>query len=113
MEHLEVDVVRMTETSVNWTNNKTRSAYKISLKIIYPKNIINLSMTANSIKNAHLPGGTLTQPVNQLVKRWERQINDKFNMGRWTGTTYCLGNDKKLNIITAYWVIDQKITASN
>jgi hypothetical protein len=37
MKHLEIDVIGMTETSVNWTNNKVRSKYKTSLKTMYPK----------------------------------------------------------------------------
>jgi hypothetical protein len=34
-------------------------------------------------------------------------------MGRWTGTTYRLGNNKRLHYITAYRVIDQPITTKN
>jgi hypothetical protein len=70
-------------------------------------------MTENSIKSTHLPGGTLTLTTNKLVNHWEQDIIDKYNMGRWTGTTYRLGEGKKLNIITAYRVIDQKIKPSN
>jgi hypothetical protein len=113
INHLEIDVVGMTETCVNWSNNKARSTYKKSLKRIFTKSNLNISMTQNNIKNDHLPGGTLTLSTNKLVNHWEKDINDKFNMGRWTGTTYRLGDGKKLNIITAYRVIDQKITASN
>jgi hypothetical protein len=70
-------------------------------------------MTRNSIQSKSLPGGTLTLTTNALVNRYENPIKDKYEMGRWSGMTYRIGNNRKLNVITAYRVIDQKITTTN
>jgi hypothetical protein len=43
----------------------------------------------------------------------ETIIEDEHHMGRWSGTSYRVGNGKRLNIITAYRVVQQKITLNN
>jgi hypothetical protein len=61
----------------------------------------------------YLPGGTATISVNTCSRRVEKDIEDDEQLGRWSGSTYQLGNNKRLNVITAYRVIDQPITTNN
>jgi hypothetical protein len=72
-----------------------------------------LSKIDSNHKNISLPGGTLSLTIGHMVNRIEIEIVDKYGMGRWSGNTYQLGNQKKLSIVTAYRVNDQPVTAKN
>jgi hypothetical protein len=63
--------------------------------------------------NIHLPGGSATFSRDNIVNKIESSIEDEYHMGRWTGSTYRLEDNKKLNVISAYCVLDQKVTATN
>lgn len=111
---LEADVVGLTKTCVNWNINSTNKIYSNILQKKFKQSTLTTSKIANKMnKKIYLPGGTLSLTANKMVNRIESDIQDKYGMGRWTGTTYQLGNNKKLNVITAYRVIDSKITTKN
>jgi hypothetical protein len=112
-EHLEADIVGLCETSINWSKNATLKNYKDVLKKKFKKNAMVVSTIHKLTDRVHLPGGTATLTLNNTVNRIERIIKDKYDMGRWTGNTYRLGDGRKLNVITAYRVIEQKITSRN
>jgi hypothetical protein len=77
------------------------------------KNAMIVSTIHKLSDRVHLPGGCATITLNYTVNRIEKRIKDKYDMGRWTGNSYRLGDDHKLNVIRAYRVIDQKITSKN
>jgi hypothetical protein len=111
--YLKAVVIGLVETCVNWNVNKTRQIFKQIVGKQYKKNSMTVSIIPNDNKNINLPGGSTTVTFDKMVDRLEKIIEDKDKMGRWTGATYRVGSSKKLNIITAYRVIDAKITIHN
>jgi hypothetical protein len=103
----------MCETSINWNKNTTRKLYKQILGKKFKKNSLVTSRLPNLSENIHLPGGTATFSRDGVVSKIEKSIQDDYHMGRWTGSTFRVNNDMKLNIISAYRVINQKVTPSN
>jgi hypothetical protein len=108
-----IDITGLCETSTNWSNNKKRNSLRRILRLHFKKNAMVTSKIPNTHNETNLPGGTCTITFNQWVDKIEKTIEDNHQMARWTGTTYRLGNNRKLHYITAYRVIDQPITTKN
>jgi hypothetical protein len=113
MHHMKADIVGLAETCINWNKNDIRQRYKKILTKQFKNSNMVTSKIHNKLDTVCLPGGTATVSVNSIVSRNESNIEDDYKMGRWTGNTYQLGDDFKLNVITAYRVIDQTITTRN
>jgi hypothetical protein len=113
IHHLEADVVGLCETSINWNTNTTRRLYSQILSKKLKKNNLVVARIANKSTNCNLPGGTASVTVQSMVNKIEQTIEDDNHMGRWTGTTYRISKSKKLNVISAYRVIDQQVKANN
>jgi hypothetical protein len=113
MHHLEADCVGLCETSVNWNNNKTRHHYSQQLTKKFCKSNLVASQLPQLPTKLHIPGGCASITVDDMVNKIEACIEDKYKMGGWTGVKYQIGKEKRLNVITAYRVIDQTVTAQN
>jgi hypothetical protein len=111
LEKYGLDITGLCETCTNWSNNKKRNLLKKILRIHFKKQALVVSKIPGTHKENNLPGGTCTITTNSWVDKIDKIITDDHNMARWTGTTYRLGNNRKLHYITAYRVIDQPITA--
>jgi hypothetical protein len=112
-KHIEADVVGLVETCINWNINDIRKAYKGILGKAFEINNMVASKVPNEFGKVNLPGGTTTITVNAMTHKIESSIVDKYQMGRWTGNCYRINQQQKLNIITAYRVIDQKVNSRN
>jgi hypothetical protein len=80
-EHLQANLIGLCETSVTWYKNSTRKQYNTMLRKKFKKTCIVVSKLPSLKDKLHLPGGTIKMAIldNQL-------------MGRWTRSTYQLGN---------------------
>jgi hypothetical protein len=112
-KQIEADVVGLVETCINWNINDIRKTYNGILGKAFKINNMVASKIPNEFSKVNLPGGTTTITVNAMTHKIESSIVDKFKMGRWTGNCYRLNQLQKLNIITAYRVIDQKVNSRN
>jgi hypothetical protein len=113
MEHLEADSVGLCETSVNWNNNKTRIQYSQLLQKTFNKSNLVASKLVNLPTKIHILGGCASITLNNMVNKIESSLDDQNKMGRWTGFKYRISKQMRLNITTAYHVIDQPVTGSN
>jgi hypothetical protein len=113
MHYLEADSVGLCETSVNWSNNKTKQYYSNLLQRKYSKSNLVVSRLLKNPSTIHLPGGCASVTIEKLVSKIESNIDDRYNMGKWSGVKYRINKAKRLNVITAYRVIDQPVTANN
>jgi hypothetical protein len=87
--------------------------YKVVLRKKFNTNAMIVSTIHKLSDRVHFPGGCATITLNNIVNRIENLIKDKYDMGSWTGNRYRLGDGRQLNVITAYRVIDQKLTSKN
>lgn len=68
----------------------------------FPSSSISYSNNNFPFTSTYLPGGTIQTAAGHWVGKVIRVIADESNMGRWSGQSFRLANNKVLTIITAY-----------
>jgi hypothetical protein len=104
MQEVQIDVLGLNETCINMNLIDTRQQFQNILTKKFRNSSMSISTTKTKHKRAYLPGGTMVTTVGKWNSKICGQIFDVHHMGRWSGTSYQVTNDKKLHIITAYRV---------
>jgi exonuclease III len=60
-----------------------------------------------------LPGGTFIMTSGKYTGQISQRIKDNQHMGRWTGTVYNVGDNKKIHIVSAYCVCNTKVAGTH
>jgi hypothetical protein len=82
MKTMSVDVMGMCETCVNWHNISLREKFVKTLQKQNRSNKMVTSTISTTVKNAYIPGGTVTILFSKWIGRYISNINDPYNMGR-------------------------------
>jgi hypothetical protein len=88
IHHFDADVIGLCETSINWNNNNIRQTYSQLLGKKFKTSNMTTSKIHSLPSKIHIPGGCASITVNKMVNKIESSLDDKHNMGRWTGTKY-------------------------
>jgi hypothetical protein len=104
MIKLKCDIVGLCETCLNGKDNKLRKRFRQILSYVIKNGTMLMSTTSQKHPNKRLPGGTASITLDRLTSYITGKIYDNERMGRWTGTSYRVSNNKHLHIITAYRV---------
>jgi hypothetical protein len=104
IRQLKINAIALQETCVNWGHNDTMKRFK---DIIFKRTTgahLSISTIPTKYTNPYLPGGTLTMTVGKWRSFIENSIMDDDGMGRWSGTTYRVHNNRQLHMMSAYRV---------
>jgi hypothetical protein len=101
LRSFQIDIWGATETNLKWNNARHQQA-----KNIIQKHCVLSALQTSSNKeecfSSYQPGGTATAIRNKLVGRITTTIQDKTNLGRWSGFKLNTNFGHQLNIITVY-----------
>jgi hypothetical protein len=113
VQYLECDMVGLSETCINWSNNRVLEKYKKCLNKARRNSAMYVSSCEQETKNQSLPGGTATIILGKLNGRVTESITDLSKMGRWSGVKLRINDNQSLFYITAYRVCDQRVNKTN
>jgi hypothetical protein len=113
IQEFEADITCLNETCVNFRRNNLRRIYRRLLQLECPDATMAVTTTPQNYTKRYLPGGTTTISMGRMSKQVRHHIYDSKNLGRWCGTTYNLGNNKKLHVVSAYRVCQQAVNRTN
>jgi hypothetical protein len=122
MTQTSISISGLAETNTNWSTNQTKQVVQRQSKQFFPNSSLafsnnrfqttNLPLHASSKTDSYYqPGGCLQICHSHWSGRVQRIITDKKNMGRWTGRTYRLKENRSLAVITAYCPCQQTYSA--
>ena len=101
MRDLEVDVLGLPETNLNWRNQYIRARWERVVKDVWPKSrIFYSSINVGENENVHKQGGVCTIVTEKWAPFVESVRQD--NVGRWVEITMKGQKDQRVTIITAY-----------
>jgi hypothetical protein len=98
---LQVDVVCLTETNLNWNTKLEQSAQSLAQRST--KNC-RLSTSSNATPGIgyYYPGGTTTAVFSNAAGRITTKIIDSSSMGKWSGFKLHTNGSRHIIIITVY-----------
>jgi hypothetical protein len=110
---LQVDVVGLSETNINWGNAEVTKKFTDTIYKKTQGGSLTLSPIQTSYTRAYLPGGTLTLTIGKWRSHLDSKKTDSDHLGRWKGNSYRLSEESKLHIITAYRVCEAKAKSTS
>jgi ribonuclease HI len=98
------EIFGLAETNTNWKcpNIKTELDNIINKTFPHSSTIFSSNKFNPTDVSRYQPGGALQSCTGHWVSRCIDKIHDNRNMGRWTGQTFQLKQQKILTVITAY-----------
>jgi hypothetical protein len=98
------EIFGLAETNTNWKsyNINNNLDHILRNKFSHSSTILSSNRFNPTNVTAYQPGGTLQTCTGHWVSRCIGKIIDDRHMGRWTGQTFQLKQQKTLSIITAY-----------
>jgi hypothetical protein len=96
IQYLGCYITALDETCANWRLNSLKKKYTDKILSTFPKYHLSTTITKRRHPQECLPGGN---------------INDPYQMGRWTGSVYHAG-PHQLHVISAYRVCKTKVAST-
>jgi hypothetical protein len=115
MHHKKCEIFGLAETNTNWDSYNIKTNINRIINRYNVNSYTTLSRNRyNPDKNSRFqPGGTLQSCTGHWKSRCISTIHDPRSMGRWTGQTFQLKNNKTLTVITAYRPCKQSNSNNN
>jgi hypothetical protein len=101
LSHHSIAVASLTETRTAWTAYNYNQI-KTHLNKTFQLNLLSTSHCTTQFKDTTSPGGTATLINGTLVSRKISDIRDQSGLGRWSGFSFHIPDNKELHILTAY-----------
>jgi hypothetical protein len=107
---LDVDIAGLTETNTCWSHAHLRSDLQQFVRSYYMQSKIAYGSPSDEVdtcpaNESYQSGGNLTIATGALASRSNgKPVIDPTGLGRWSGMTLDLSQDRRLSLITAYSV---------
>ena len=114
---MNISVLGLIETNTDWKHKAKDSSEtellktKNAIKAFYNRVAFSFSHSAIRFKHRYQPGGTLTITNSKWATR-SNTSTDPTGMGRWSSITMSGKKDRKVTIISAYRVCDQRFATA-
>ena len=110
LKDLDVDVIGLTETNVNWENPHERDKWRTQVQRWWPKSKVLMSVTPNGDRLSTFRQGGATMILSSKYSSMANESGED-KMGRWVWATVGHGKER-VTIITIYRPCENNITTA-